>query len=134
MRRHLFSDEAGDFEFAKKQNVSKYFIACAVDIEDCDVGLQLLRLRRDLAWEEQPVGDHFQACTDKQVVRDRVFGLISRLDLKIYVQVLEKSPLGSGHETLLLTRRWARPRCSTIQRRKLRVALIVDRNRATAAG
>lgn len=91
MRRYIFADEAGDFEFARKQNVSKYFIACAVSMESCDIGVDLLNLRRDMLWEDMPVKEYFHACEDKQSVRDRVFELLGKHDFKVYAQIMEKS-------------------------------------------
>lgn len=91
MKRFVFSDEAGDFTFTRNQNASKYFIACAVVLDDCDCGLELLRLRRDLIWNEHPVGDYFHACEDRQIVRDHVFDFIRQVNVKVYAQVLEKS-------------------------------------------
>ncbi len=91
MRHYIFSDEAGDFEFAKKHNVSRYFIACAVRMPSCDIGLDLLKLRRELVWDGYPVKDCFHASEDKQAVRDKVYSLIQSFDFTVYAQVLEKS-------------------------------------------
>lgn len=91
MRQYVFADEAGDFDFSKNQRASKYFIACAVCMESEDLGLELLKLRRELAWEKLPLGDHFHASEDKQSVRDRVFGLLAKFDFRVFAQILEKS-------------------------------------------
>ena len=91
MRRFVFADEAGDFEFARKQNVSKYFIVCAICTDSCDIGHELLKLRRDLLWDGAPINDYFHATEDKQLVRDRVFQLLNAHDFDIYAQILEKS-------------------------------------------
>lgn len=91
MRRYIFADEAGDFEFAKKKNVSRYFIACVVSMDSCDVGVELLKLRRDMLWDDVPVGEYFHACEDKQAVRDKVFELLAQHDFKIHAQIMEKS-------------------------------------------
>jgi hypothetical protein len=91
MPRYVFSDEAGNFDFSRNPNASRYFIVCAVDMADCDIGLKLLELRRELAWEGLPLGDYFHASEDKQVVRDRVFAFIEKFDFRIYAQILEKS-------------------------------------------
>jgi hypothetical protein len=91
MRRFIFADEAGDFEFAKKPNVSKYFIVCAVKTESCDIGHELLKLRRDLLWDGVPINDYFHATEDRQFVRDRVFEVLNAHDFEIYAQILEKS-------------------------------------------
>jgi hypothetical protein len=91
MRRYVFSDEAGDFEFVKKPNVSRYFIACAVSMDACDIGHELLNLRREMAWDEMPLGDYFHASEDKHAVREKVFAFLGQFDFKVYAQVLEKS-------------------------------------------
>jgi hypothetical protein len=91
-RKHLFADEAGDFEFARKPNVSRYFIVCTVTMESCDIGHQLLDLRRDLAWRgNTALGDYFHACEDNQCVRDEVFRLIEAAEMRIDATILEKS-------------------------------------------
>ena len=71
-RRYIFADEAGDFEFARKPNVSRYFIVCVVRTDSCEIGDQLLNLRRELIWEKLPVREYFHCSQDKQIVRDRV--------------------------------------------------------------
>lgn len=91
MRRYVFSDEAGDFEFSRKRNVSKYFIVCAVCLDSCDIGLELLKLRRELMWDGATLGDYFHATTDDQSVRDKVYQLLGGFDFQVYAQVLEKS-------------------------------------------
>ena len=76
VRRYLFADEAGDFEFRVGPNISRYFIVCTMTVDDCAIGNDLLELRRQLAWEGLPVASYFHATTDKVVVRDRVYDLI----------------------------------------------------------
>ena len=91
MRRYLFADEAGDFEFVRKPNVSKYYIIGAVTVEDCDCGAQLLELRRKMIWHGMPVKDYFHASEDVQVIRDKVFSLIQALPVRVYATIMEKS-------------------------------------------
>lgn len=90
-RKFIFADESGDFEFARKPNVSKYFIICTITLDNCDIGIELLDLRRTMIWEQCPISDYFHACEDKQVVRDRVFDLIRNSNLSIEATILEKS-------------------------------------------
>ncbi|MDZ4778270.1 MAG: DUF3800 domain-containing protein [Alphaproteobacteria bacterium] len=90
MRKFIFADEAGDFNFSRHHSASRFFIVCAVRM-NCDIGLDLLKLRRELLWDAAPIGDGFHATTDKQIVRDRVYDLISSQDIDIFAQVLEKS-------------------------------------------
>lgn len=91
LRRYVFADEAGDFEFARKPNVSKYFIVCVIRTDSCEIGNQLLNLRRQLLWEKLPVKECFHCSRDQQVVRDRVFALIRSMDLRVYATIMEKS-------------------------------------------
>jgi hypothetical protein len=91
VRRHIFADEAGDLVFTRGQNISKYFIVCAVSMDDCRLGDDLLSLRRQLAWDRVPLGDYFHATTESQAVRDRVFAFLQDREFTVYAQVLEKS-------------------------------------------
>lgn len=90
-RRHLFTDEAGDFAFNPGPKASRYFIVCSVTMEDCSIGESLLRLRRELEWAEMPLGDAFHASTDKQAVRDEVFKVLADERFRIDATILEKS-------------------------------------------
>jgi hypothetical protein len=92
MRRlYVFADEAGDFAFKRGPNISKYFIACSVTIESCEIGEKLLRLRREMAWQRRDLGDYFHATSDSQATRDAVFSLIANESLRIDATILEKS-------------------------------------------
>lgn len=90
MRKYLFADESGDFEFSLKSNVSRYYIICTVTCNACDIGNTLLELRRRRAWEKAPLGDYFHACEDKQVIRDAVFRLLADSDFQIDATIMEK--------------------------------------------
>jgi hypothetical protein len=92
MRKYLFADEAGDFEFARKPNVSRYFIVCTVTSNECELGHELLNLRRELAWtKHEHLKDYFHASEDKQEIRDLVFDLIRQADIRIDATIMEKS-------------------------------------------
>lgn len=90
-RRYIFADEAGDFQFARSPNVSKYFIVCTVAVDDCAIGHQLLDLRRQLLCDGYPFGDYFYASEDKQAIRDRVYECIRGSKLAVHATILEKS-------------------------------------------
>jgi hypothetical protein len=90
-RLYIFADEAGDFEFARKANVSRYFILATVTMDTCKVGDALVELRRELAWKKVPLGEYFHASTDKQTVRDEVFKTICQHDFRVQATVMEKS-------------------------------------------
>lgn len=91
-RRYLFADEAGDFEFRTGNNISRFFIVCTMTLDDCQIGNDLLALRRQLAWEGLPVGSHFHATSDKVVVRDRVYDLLlnGNYAFRIQATIMEK--------------------------------------------
>lgn len=90
-KKYLFSDEAGCLTFNRNQNISKYFIICTVVMEDLSVAADLVKLRRELVWQRKPVGDYFHATTDKQVVRDAVFDVIAKHEIKIQATICEKA-------------------------------------------
>lgn len=89
--RYIFADEAGNFDFSRKPRASRYFIVCTILTNSCDVGHDLLNLRRHLAWNRFPLGEYFHATIDKQVVRDKVFETISRHDFAVQTTIMEKS-------------------------------------------
>jgi hypothetical protein len=92
MTRHFtFADEAGDFEFARRPNVSRYFILATVNMDNSAVGDDLAALRRQLAWEGYELGEYFHASTDKQAVRDKVYEAICKRDFTIQATIMEKS-------------------------------------------
>lgn len=88
---YIFADEAGDFEFARGQNISRYFILCTVCMDACDVGNDLLTLRRELTISGILKRDSFHCTADQQAVRDRVFDTIREYDFRIQATVMEKS-------------------------------------------
>ncbi len=90
-RFYVFADEAGDFEFSKKPNVSRYFILCSITMESCEIAKGLIDLRRELAWEGYKLGDYFHCTTDQQSVRDEVFEEIRAHDFQIQATIMEKS-------------------------------------------
>jgi hypothetical protein len=91
-RLFIFADEAGCFNFSRKQGASKYYTVCTISCGDCAaMGAALLNLRRELVWDELPVGEYFHASEDKQVVRDKVFDLLQKQNFKIQATIMEKS-------------------------------------------
>ena len=87
----IFADEAGCFTFERKPNVSKYFILCTVAAESCDVGSDLLALRRRLAMDGAELGDCFHACEDKQAVRNAVYDVIRQHKFTVQATIMEKT-------------------------------------------
>lgn len=91
MRLHVFADEAGTFDFRHADNVSRFFIVCTVTTESCAASNDILALRRELAWEQEKLGDYFHATTDTQAVRDRVFAVIQQHDFQVQATIMEKA-------------------------------------------
>jgi hypothetical protein len=91
-RLFIFADEAGCFNFSRKPGASKYYIVCTISCTACvDLAASLLDLRRQLVWEKAPLREYFHASEDKQVIRDRVFGVLQKLDFSIQATIMEKS-------------------------------------------
>lgn len=91
MKRHIYADEAGNFDFSTKRGATRFFILTTVTIDDHRIELDLLDLRRDLAWSGIDLAREFHATEDKQLVRDRVFEVLSRHDFRVDATVLEKA-------------------------------------------
>ncbi|MCA3740692.1 DUF3800 domain-containing protein [Phenylobacterium sp.] len=89
--KFIFADEAGCFTFERKLGASKHFILCTIAADSCDVGMDLIALRRELAWAKVPMGDYFHACNDSQTVRDAVFQRIADHKFSIQATVMEKT-------------------------------------------
>jgi hypothetical protein len=89
-RLHLFADEAGNFDFRTGPNISKYFVVCTVLMPSFEVANDLLALKRELAWEQQPIGDFFHATTDKNAIKDRVFAELLKHDFTVQATIMEK--------------------------------------------
>jgi hypothetical protein len=90
-RRYVFANESGDFVFAKGKNESRYFIVCTIAMDGCDVGADLLALRRRLIWDGAPIKDFFHATSGKQIVRDAVFKRIADHKFTVQATIMEKS-------------------------------------------
>ena len=91
MRKYLYADEAGNFDFSGNPGASQYFVITTVMFEQHDIELALLDLRRELAWEGLKLPREFHATEDRQVVRDQVFEVLSKFDFRIDATVLDKS-------------------------------------------
>ena len=86
----VFADEAGCFKFEAGDHASRYFILCTLRMETCDVGAELLDLRRRMMARKQIDGEGFHCTTDKQAVRDEVFGVLGHHQFAIDSTILEK--------------------------------------------
>jgi Protein of unknown function (DUF3800) len=88
--RYVFADEAGNFDFSTNPGASRYFVLCTVTAEHCEIGNQLLALRRDLGWRGLHLDRVFHASHDAQDVRNEVFTLLADMDCSVDATVLEK--------------------------------------------
>lgn len=59
-------------------------------METCEVGAELLDLRRHLVAKKQIDGEGFHCTTDKQAVRDEVFGVLKGHNFAVDSTILEK--------------------------------------------
>lgn len=90
-RVHVFADEAGDLGFSAKAGASKYFIVTTIAMTDCTVGDELLRLRRQMAWEGIEFGtDDFHATEERQEIRDQVFAVLNQSEFRVDATIFEK--------------------------------------------
>ena len=91
MRKYLYADESGNFDFSNNPKASKYFILTTVLIEDHNIAIELSELRRKLAWDRVDLlMKGFHATEDKQRVRDAVFDILQKHDFRIDTTILEK--------------------------------------------
>lgn len=90
--KFVFTDEAGCMTFAKGPNISRYFLICTVQMDDCVLGAKVLNLRRRLAWNGLHLdADQFHATTDPEEVRDAMFDLLAKNQFRVDATLLEKS-------------------------------------------
>lgn len=88
--RYVFADEAGNFDFSRGLGASRYFILCTVTADHCEVGNELLSLRRNLGWRGKHLDRVFHAAKDPQAIRDEVFDLLGGLDFRVDATIFEK--------------------------------------------
>ncbi len=92
MRKYLYADESGNFDFSRKPGATKYFILTTALILDHKIATDLMDLRLDLVWNRVPMkGGYFHATEDKQLVRDAVFSVIDGHDFRVDATILEKA-------------------------------------------
>ena len=90
MRAYIYADESGNFDFSNQPGASRYFILTSVAVTDHAIEADLLELRRELAWEGEPLAGGFHATNDKQRVRNRVFDALGPHDFRVDATILEK--------------------------------------------
>ena len=91
MRKYVYADEAGNFDFSNGRGATRHFVLTTVSFDDHSVANQLDELRRELAWDrpDEALG-FFHATEDKQTVRDAVFEVIRGYDFRVDATILEK--------------------------------------------
>jgi hypothetical protein len=87
---YLFGDEAGNFDFSDGSGASRYFVLATVAMHDWQAGDRLQALRRRLAWRGVHLGAVLHASEDPQAVRDEVFGVLARCELRIDATIIAK--------------------------------------------
>ena len=90
IRKYLYVDESGNFDFSRKQGASRYFILASVLMDNHGIAYDLMELRRELAWGGVNLPREFHATEDEQAVRDRVFNVLSRYRIRVDATILEK--------------------------------------------
>ncbi len=99
MRRYVYADESGNFDFSNGPGASRYFILTTVVVASHAIEADLMDLRRQLAWEGEPLASGFHATNDKQRVRDRVFAVLGRHDFRVDATILEKRKTDPGRRS-----------------------------------
>jgi hypothetical protein len=92
-RQNLFSDESGTFAFSRGPNISRYFAVGTLRIDQSELDrLRYLmpQLRDALAWRNQGLDSYFHATNDHPAVRAAVFDLLTRVDFRFDVTLLDK--------------------------------------------
>ena len=90
MRKYIYGDESGNFDFSRNAKASRYFILTTVMMEDHQIATELFQLRRELVWNGFNIRAGFHATEDKQYVRDAVFTLLSNHEFRADATLLDK--------------------------------------------
>ncbi len=90
MRKYVYADESGNFDFSQRRDASRTFILTTVLIDDHSIESDLLELRRELAWSGIDLTKGFHANNDSWRVRERVFNVLSEHNFRVDATILEK--------------------------------------------
>ena len=90
MRKYIYADESGNFDFSVHTGASKYFIVTTVMLQDHKVASELFELRRNLAWKGSNLPTGFHATEDSQAVRNEVFGILQPHDFRVDATIMDK--------------------------------------------
>ncbi len=64
---------------------------CTIAVDDCNIGHELIDLKRELIWRGEKVRGFFHAVNDLPPIRDAVYDLIDDQDFTIQATIMEKS-------------------------------------------
>ena len=141
MRKYIYADESGNFDFSVHTGASRYFIVTTVMIQDHKVASELFELRRSLAWKGFNLQTGFHATKDSQAVRDAVFGILQPHDFRIDATIMDKrkaqpqlrtSAMRFYQYAWLYHMRYIAPRVATSQDEVLVVAAAVATKKRAA--
>ena len=90
MRKYIYGDESGNFDFSRNAKASRYFILTTVVMEDHQIATELSELRRELVWKGFDLRTGFHATEDKQYVRGAVFSLFKDHKFRVDATLLDK--------------------------------------------
>ena len=90
MRKYIYADESGNFDFSRNPKASRYFILTTVMMENHKVATELFELRRELAWKGFNLRVGFHATEDKQFVRDAVFSILQPHHFRVDATIIDK--------------------------------------------
>ena len=96
MRKYIYADESGNFNFSQRSDASRTFILTTALIEDHTIESDLLELRRELSWDSIDLTKGFHANNDSWRVRERVFDVLSKHSFRIDATILEKRKAHPG--------------------------------------
>lgn len=90
MRKYIYGDESGNFDFSRNPKASRYFSITTILLQEETIATAMLDLRRELAWNGVTLRREFHAAEDKQLVRDAVFGVLTQYDFRVDATILDK--------------------------------------------
>ncbi len=96
MRKYIYADESGNFNFSQHPDASRMFILTTAPIDDHSIESDLLELRRELAWDGLDLAKGFHANNDSRPVRERVFDIFSGHAFGVDATILEKRKAHPG--------------------------------------
>ena len=142
MRKYIYADESGNFDFSVHDGASKYFIVTTVMLQDHKVASELFELRRNLAWKGFNLPRGFHAAEDPQAVRNDVFGTLHPHGFRVDATIMDKrksqpqlrtSPMRFYQHGWIYHMRYNAPKVATSQDEVLVVAAAVSPKKRAAS-